>query len=453
MSKQQARDVSLDVLVRIERHKSYSNIELNHALARTALSRVDRGLVTELVYGTIQRRNTLDWILKPFVRTGLDRLDVWVRELLRMSVYQIQYLDKIPPRAAVHEAVEIAKRRGRRGVAGFVNAVLRNVLRQKDRLHTSGERDLVSRLALLHSHPEWLVKRWLRVWDPDVVAKVCEANNAAPKHTIRVNTLKTDRETLRKQLEAEEPAARIRLSPITSQGLITGGQGNLANRSAYRRGMYSIQDESSMLVGEVVQPAPGATVLDMCAAPGGKAAHLAELMENRGSVAAYDVHRHKVKLLDAEARRLGLHIIKAEHGDARELPCRAPALYDYVLLDAPCSGLGVIRRKPEIKWRQTERDITQLAELQRELLDAASQMVKPGGVLVYSTCTLEPKENELQIASFLKRHPQFKPDKAIGQQLPDHVITKAALAPGMLRILPHYFNSDGFFIARLTRRA
>lgn len=451
MNNRNARDVSLEVLIRVEREKSYSNIELNNVLRRAALSPVDRHLATELVYGTLQRRNTLDWILTPFVSKGLNKLDVWVRELMRMSVYQLKYLHKVPNRAVVHEAVEIAKRRGHRGVSSFVNAVLRNVLRTPERLQTVDEADPVKRLALEHSHPEWLVKRWLKVWDIRTVAAICEANNEPPAHTIRVNTLKTSRDELKEQLESDRPNVKVRFSNVTAQGMIVEGFGNIANSSWYRDGLCSIQDESSMLVGEVLNPSPGSTVVDMCAAPGGKAAHLAELMGDSGSVESYDIHAHKVKLIAKQAKRLGIHNLTARQADARQLPRHVSTRYDYVLLDAPCSGFGVIRRKPEIKWRKSLKDIGGLVELQRQLLDAAAQLVKPGGVFVYSTCTLEQQENERQIAWFLDRYPAFKPDKMLADPLPERVIQNARLGTGMLRIFPQHFNSDGFFIARLKR--
>lgn len=452
MNKRNARDVALEILIRVERKQSYSNIELNHVLRHVELSRVDVGLVTELVYGTLQRQGTLDWFLEPFVRKGLDKLDTWVRELLRMSVYQIKYLQKVPQGAAVHETVEIAKQRGHRGISAFVNAVLRNMLRRADERHIADVSNPVKRLALQSSHPEWLVKRWLQEWDERTVSEICEANNRPPLHTIRVNPLKMSREQLNEQLEAEKPDAAIYLSDVAGQGLIVEGYGNMANSIWYREGVCSIQDESSMLVGEVLQPIPGSCALDMCAAPGGKATHLAELMNGEGAVDAYDIHEHKVTLITEQARRLGLHNLTAKQADARQLPNRISAKYDYVLLDAPCSGFGVIRRKPEIKWRKSQSDIGSLVELQQQLLNAAAQLVKPGGVLVYSTCTLEPRENEKQMDWFLKQHPAYTPDHTLDQSLPERVISAAQLAPGMLRILPQHFNSDGFFISRMIRR-
>lgn len=451
MNKHHARDVALEVLIRVERNQSYSHIELNRVLQDVELSQADVGLVTAIVYGTLQRQNTLDWILAPFLRKKLRKRDRWVRELLRMSVYQLTYLQKVPPAAAVHESVEIAKRRGHRGIASFVNAVLRNVLRHKDEPLLRGDKDPVKKLALEHSHPEWLVKRWLAEWDKDKVVGFLAANNAPPAHTIRINPLKTSRLKLKKMLETVNPKATVRLSDIAELGLIVEGFGNIGDSEWFHKGECSIQDESSMLVGQVLRPSPGASVLDMCAAPGGKATHLAELMHGDGLVEAYDIHSHRVKLIAQQAQRLGLPRLVAKRADARQLPQLVSQLYDYVLLDAPCSGFGVIRRKPEIKWRQSMETIKNLVTLQRQLLDAAAKLVKPGGVLVYSTCTLEPRENEQQIAMFLDRYPAFFLDENMDQHLPKPVIQKAMFEPGMLRIFPQDFNSDGFFIARLLR--
>lgn len=450
MNGRNARDVSLEVLTRVERKTSYSNLELHQVLCRSQLSPVDRNLVTELVYGTIQRRNTLDWILAPFVPR---KLELWVRQLLRMSVYQLKYLDKVPARAAVHEAVEIAKRRGHRGVASVVNAVLRNVLRHPDRLGTISETDPVKKLSLEYSHPEWLVKRWLDIWDVHTVRAMCDTNNRAPSHTVRVNRLKLSREELATRLEAENPWVKVRESDISAYGLIVEKFGNVADSVLYREGTCTVQDESSMLVGEILKPAPGSTVLDMCAAPGGKATHLAELMDDEGTVDAFDLYRHKVKLIDEQAKRLGVRSVRARQADARQLPRLLSKKYDYVLLDAPCSGLGVIRRKPEIKWRRSLEDVGGLVALQQQLLDAAAQLVQPGGVFVYSTCTLEPKENEQQVEWFLRRYPAFQPDESFIRTLPVDVREKAWLGSGMVRILPQYFRSDGFFIARFIHMA
>ena len=242
MNRRYVRDVALEVLERVERKQSYSNIELNGVLRQTELSRKDVSLVTELVYGTLQRRNTLDWFLEPFIRKGLDRLDIWVRELLRMSVYQIKYLQKIPPGAAVNEAVEIAKRRGRRGVSNFVNAVLRNVLRHEEDRCISDVRHTATRISLKYSHPKWLVERWLQQWDENVVCHICEKNNRPPLSAIRVNKLKMSRTQLKQQLVKDQQGAAVRFSEVSPLGLVVTKYGNMADTTLYREGVFSSQD-------------------------------------------------------------------------------------------------------------------------------------------------------------------------------------------------------------------
>jgi len=445
-----AREAALEVLARVEHEGAYSNLDLGRTLRKAALGRQDAALATELVYGTIQRRNTLDYWLESFVAGGLDRLEPWVGSLLRMSLYQIVWLERIPDHAAVHEAVAIARKRGHGGIAGLVNAVLRNCLRFRDQLAIPDTGDPVRRIALAHSHPEWLVDRWIRQFGEAEAEAICAANNAPPRAGIRANLLRLTREELverlrRKGLEAEP-------SPLSAAGVAVSGGGNLADLPEFREGLFSIQDESSMVVADAVDPAPGMKVLDCCAAPGGKSAHLAEKMKDKGEVWANDVHPHKERLIRSQASRLGLASIRTLVSDAAELGLRfPPASFDRILLDAPCSGFGVIRRKPEIKWNRRPGDPESLAETQLKLLDAVSGLVRPAGIVVYSTCTLDYTENEEVVRKFLEAHPEFETDGNFGC-VAEEVRAKAAIAPGMLRILPHMFRTDGFFIARLRRK-
>jgi 16S rRNA (cytosine967-C5)-methyltransferase len=446
-----AREVALDVLIRVERDQSYSNLLLDKALHDQALKRSDAALATELVYGTIQRLNTIDYFLEKFVHNGIRHLQPWVRCLLRLSFYQLLYLDRIPAHAAVHEAVNIAKKRGRGGgTAGLVNAVLRNALRHPERLEVPAEGPPVRRIALKHSHPEWLVARWMRQYGEETAEAICAANNLPPRGSVRANAMRTSREQLVERLRADGLDASP--SPLAPSGIIVQRGGNLARTRWYREGELSIQDESSMLVAEIVAPLPGMRVLDCCAAPGGKATHMAEMMRDAGEICAVDLHAHKVKLIEEQARRLNLSCIRAIACDARQLPDRfAPQSFDRILLDAPCSGFGVIRRKPELKWRKSEADITALSALQQDLLRRVGKLLKPGGALVYSTCTIEREENESVVEAFVREHPEFVIDRTDFPQLPDPV--RASLAQrGMVQILPSDYGSDGFFIARLRRR-
>ncbi|MBD2846158.1 16S rRNA (cytosine(967)-C(5))-methyltransferase RsmB [Paenibacillus sp. IB182496] len=450
-----ARELALDTLLRVEREGAYSNLELGRALQQAGLSRPDAALATELVYGTLQRQATLDYWLGRFVAKGLDRLEPWVRLLLRLSLYQLVYLDRVPDFAVVNEAVALARRRGHAGIAGMVNGVLRSALRRRGELVAPKGGAPAQRLAIAHSYPEWLVRRWIDTYGAEEAEAICAAGNRPPPSSIRVNLRRGTVEAVQRGLrESGIEAAPAGASPA---GLIARGAGNLADRDGYREGRWSIQDIGSMLVAEAAEPQPDMEVLDCCAAPGGKSTHLAELMDDRGTVWANDLHPHKQRLIEQQAQRLGLTSVRAVCGDAAALGERfAPGSLDLVLLDAPCSGLGVIHRKPEVKWTKSPADVAELAKLQERLLDAAAPLVRVGGRLVYSTCTIAPEENERQVEAFLARHPDY----ALDPQWPEPLLAalrRAQALPerfaGMLQLLPQTFGSDGFFIARLTRKS
>ncbi|MNB81636.1 Ribosomal RNA small subunit methyltransferase B [compost metagenome] len=444
-----ARVVALDVLVRVEQEGAYSNLLLNSSLQKSGLSREDTGLATELVYGTLSRLITLDYVLDDFVSKGIAKLTPWVRSLLRLSLYQIMYLDRIPPHAAVNEAVNIAKKRGHQGISGMVNGVLRSVLRAGELPVLKKGLNEAQRISILYSHPLWMVERWEAEYGIAAAEAMCSANNEPPAVSVRVNTTMISRDKLLVQmLEAGLNASPSSLSPY---GIVVKGAGNLALSSWYKDGYLSVQDESSMLVAEAVAPEPGMRVLDCCAAPGGKSAHMGELMKDDGYIYANDLHAHKARLISEQAVRLGLDCITTGHADALELADELTAeSFDRVLLDAPCSGLGVIRRKPDLKWRKQPEDVDSIAGLQSELLQSVSALVKPGGVLVYSTCTTEQAENSAIVAAFLERNPDFVP---VSFSSPVWERTKdTALAAGEgIQLLPQHYGSDGFYIARLQR--
>lgn len=445
-----AREAAMDVLTRVEQDQAYSNLLLNQTLEKLKLERQEAALATELVYGTIQRLNTIDYFLGRFASKGLERLQPWVRSLLRLSFYQIRYLDRIPPHAAVNEAVELAKRRGHAGIAGLVNGILRNVLREKARLTLPEGLPPAQRLALEESHPEWLVQRWLARYGEEAARAMCRTNNEPPKVSLRVNPLKGGRDALAGRLE--EAGVETQPSLLAPDGLVAVSGGRLGGHPLFAAGEFSIQDESSMLVARVVAPEAGMRVLDCCAAPGGKTAHMAELMGGKGEVVAADLHEHKEALIRDQANRLGLRNIRTVVSDARKLDEKFPAAsFDRILLDAPCSGLGVIGRKPDLKWTKTEGDIAEIAALQRSILQAVHKLLKPGGLLVYSTCTTEPEENAEQVQRFLAEGPGFALEPFPEGLLPAGKTAEAGAA-GMLQLLPQDYGSDGFFIARLRRQ-
>lgn len=436
------RDAALSILIEINDNQAYSNLLLHRTIEKYGIEAKDRGLLTELTYGTLQHRMTLDYYLEPFVRGKLDK---WVRELLRMSLYQIVYLTKIPPHAVVHEAVEIAKRRGHKRIAPTVNGILRSVLRKGVRSLDTLEEG-VAKIAIETSHPEWLIARWIELYgEEDATAMAHENNNPAPI-SMRVNTVKMTRDEAIAALESE--GFEVSPGDIVGESLISNS-GNPANTEAYKQGLVTIQDESSMLPVNALDLVPGMRVLDMCAAPGGKTTHIAEKMNNEGEVFAHDVHSHKIKLIETNAERLGLTSITAKSGDSRKLvDVYGEASFDRILLDAPCTGFGVIRRKPEIKYVKNESDLEGLLTIQSELLATAEKLIKPNGIIVYSTCTVEYEENRGMVEKFLKKHermeliplPNLKDNK------------KLAIEEDTLQVLPQHFGGDGFFVAALRKK-
>ncbi|WP_230199167.1 16S rRNA (cytosine(967)-C(5))-methyltransferase RsmB [Risungbinella massiliensis] len=445
-----ARDWALQILLDLEEKDSYSNLELNRQLQESGLDSRDRGLVTELVYGVIGRKNTLDYLVQRLTKNP-NQLAPWVKWLLQIGMYQLLYLDRIPERAAVHETVQIAKERGHKGISGLVNGVLRSFLRQRTALIPAEPKTTVEK-AIAYAHPEWMVDRLEEVYGEETARKMMDAQNQSARLSLRINHLRWDRPEWMEEWE-ETTGTKAIASDISPTGVIVEGVGNPANLQSFADGEFSIQDESSMLVGYALSPDPGSRVLDMCAAPGGKTTHLAELMENQGEIIANDIHPHKQGLIRQQADRLGIEIIRTRVGDARNLRQGFPAeSFDAILLDAPCSGLGVIHRKPDIKWRKDSQDVEALVGLQRELLDTAASLLKPGGVLVYSTCTWEPKENSEQISDWLSAHSEMEADESIWDKLPVIVREKALIGDSWVQILPHHFHSDGFFISRLRKK-
>jgi 16S rRNA (cytosine967-C5)-methyltransferase len=441
-----AREVALEVLTAVETQEAYSNLALQNALRKNRLLPQDTALCTEIVYGTIQRLNTIDACIRPRSKQPLERLEPWVRNLLRLTVYQLIWLDRVPAFAAIHEAVEIAKGRNPR-VAGFLNAVLRAVQRQSELPLPSPEDDPVRHLALATSHPEWLVRRWIRHYGYAETKAMCEANNERPFLSLRANIRRITPEKLLDILDHEGYTARA--SSVSPDGVVLEKGGDVARMRAFREGLCTVQDESSMLVAPFLAPQAGMRILDACAAPGGKTTHLAERMDDQGEILAADIHPHKVELIRAAAERLGLRSIHTIAGDIREQIGRL-GKFDAILLDAPCSGFGVIRRKPDLKWRKKTDDILAIRNTQRELLRSVADALVAGGVLVYSTCTVGPEENQDVVREFIQEREDFQID-APEPYLPAPVRERARITDGMVQILPQDFGSDGFFMVRLRK--
>jgi 16S rRNA (cytosine967-C5)-methyltransferase len=451
MKQPTAREIAMDILTKVEQQQAYSNLLLNQTLQKYKLERLEANLTTEIVYGTIQRRNTIDYFLNRFAAKGIDKLQPWVRNLLRLSFYQLYYLERIPIHAIVNEAVNIAKRKGHKGISGMVNGILRNVERNKEQLTIPQDLPVATRISLTHSHPEWMVARWIKQFGEETTEAICRANNDASHVSVRVNAMRHNRDTFMELLRDKE--FDVKPSPVSRQGLIVESGGNMAHTPWFTGGDLSIQDESSMLVAEAVDPKPGMKVLDCCAAPGGKTAHMAELMNNQGNVWANDIHPHKQKLIDEQAHRLGLDCIQTIVSDAKHLSDKfSGQTFDRILVDAPCSGLGVIRRKPDLKWSKAKEEIKQIPAVQLDILTTASRLLHSDGTLVYSTCTLEDEENQHVIEKFLANNPDFELDDSIHRNQPKEWLELFDLPAGMIRILPHFFGSDGFFIAKMKKK-
>ncbi|HHY21480.1 MAG TPA: 16S rRNA (cytosine(967)-C(5))-methyltransferase RsmB [Bacilli bacterium] len=450
MKNDNVRQVALDVLLKVDKEQAYSNLQLNQAIQKSQLDGRDIGLLTELVYGTIQHQLTLDFYLRPFVKKGLNKIERWVLILLRMSLYQIVYLDKIPERAAIYEAVQIAKKRGHQGIASMVNGVLRSIQRQ-GLPQVEDIQDDAERLSVKYSHPEWLVKRWIAQYGVAETEAMCKENVTAPHVTIRVNRTQATKSEVIESLEAE--GVTVHEGHLAPDALVVT-KGNVLYTQAFLQGKVTIQDESSMLVALVANPQPTDTVLDSCAAPGGKTTHLAEQMNGEGQIIALDLHEHKIKLISQLASRLKLKNIEGRQLDARKTIAEfEPESFDVILVDAPCSGFGVIRKKPDLKWSKQESDIEAIAKIQFDILSSVAPLVKKGGTLVYSTCTVDKTENEGTIERFLASYPQFELDERLSERLPEQILEKGRLKSGMLTILPHDFGTDGFFITAMKKQA
>ncbi|MFC0271244.1 16S rRNA (cytosine(967)-C(5))-methyltransferase RsmB [Metabacillus herbersteinensis] len=440
------RDVALETLLLVEKNQAYSNLLLNSMIKKHSVKEKDIPLLTELVYGTLQRKETLDYFLTPFIKKA-NKLEAWVRVLLRLSIYQMVYLDRVPERAVFFEAVEIAKKRGHKGIASLVNGILRSV--QREGIPTFEQiTDPVERLSIETSHPKWLVSKWVQQFGFEDTKKMCETNLTAPAQSARVNAMKSSVHNLIEELS--QSGVQVEIGDL-AEDAIKAGKGNLVQTKAFTEGFLSIQDESSMLVARALGVNVGDTVLDACAAPGGKTTHIAERLNGTGVVQSLDLHEHKINLILSQANRLQLQNVKAEALDSRLAGERFESeSFDKVLVDAPCSGFGVIRRKPDIKYSKSQADVLKLATLQLSILESVSPLLKKGGILVYSTCTIDQEENSDVIDKFLEKHSEFELDESVIERLPE--LVKPYVKRAQLQLLPHYFGTDGFYIACLRKK-
>ncbi len=460
---QDPRHLALTALRTIYRG-AFADVALEKVLSQADIIPRDRRLVTELVYGISRRQRTLDALVQQLTTKRGQRQPLDLRILLHLGLYQLRYLDHVPASAAVNTTVNVAKRVGLGGLAGLVNGILRQYIRLAEPLdvqHSQDGKDSepqlnsrdplvlpadpVNRLGVLHSYPDWIVELWLKQLGQDQTEQLCAWMNHPPHLDLRVNSLRTDVATVAAAMQS----AGIAVSPIPHLPWslrLDSPAGAVQQWPGYAEGWWMVQDASAQLVSYLVDPQPGDRVVDACAAPGGKTMHLAELMGDRGTVEACDLTSSRLHKLHQNAKRLGLSSIQACLGDSRMMP-QFVGQCDRVLLDAPCSGLGTLHRHADARWRQTPASVQELAQLQRQLLESAITWVKPQGILVYSTCTLHPAENEELIQAFLEQHPDWR----IEPPVPLSPAAAFATAPGWIKVWPQLHDMDGFFMVRLRR--
>ncbi|OGP87450.1 MAG: 16S rRNA (cytosine(967)-C(5))-methyltransferase [Deltaproteobacteria bacterium RBG_16_48_10] len=413
------------------------------------LTPLDRAFLTELTYGVLRWRGRLDWAIQQFSKTPLEKIEAEIVNILRLGLYQILFLSRTPVSAAVNESAELAKKTRGKGGAGFVNAILRSVLRaEKEIPYPDFKQDPALHIAIVHSHPLWLVQRWIEEIGAEKTIHTCTINNQISPLTLRINSLTTSRENLIQKLKEKGLAPFP--TEFSSDGIRLENPPPTSELPFLKEGLYIIQDEASQLVTSVLDPKPGEKILDACAAPGGKTTHIAQRMENRGEIFATDLHQEKLNRIEDASHRLGIRIVKTIRGDAAQpLPFPIEVEFDRVLADVPCSGFGTLQKNPDLKWKRREEDICRLSELQSSIVKNLSGYVKKGGILVYSTCTVFREENEGVVEKFLTEHTEFQLDR-IGPILPEKC--SSFIESGYFKTFPLREKMDGFFVARMVRR-
>jgi 16S rRNA (cytosine967-C5)-methyltransferase len=434
-----ARACSYAVLRRVFEEGAFADRALHGEAQRLHLSPRDRALAMRLAYGAVQRRATLDHVIERLAGRPVARLEPAVLAALRLGVLQLVFLDRVPAHAAVGESVELAKR-GSRGGAGLVNAVLRRAAREAPAIVAALPDATPAEAALKHSHPAWIADLWFDALGPDAARALMAAGNEPAEAAVRANTLRIAASELQERLPvAAHSADRL------PEGLVLEAPFDAFSSPLWEQGLFMPQSRAAMAVARALAPEPGERVLDLCAAPGGKATHLAALMDDEGRVVAVEQHAGRADALRRTAARMGAAAVEVRTADAA-VPQEAEA-YDRVLVDPPCSDLGTLAARPDVRWRKDAGAPTGLAAIQAAILDAAAAALRPGGVLVYSTCTISPAENERTIAAFLERRSDF----AAGGLPSDLPVWDHPSVPGFIQTLPHRDGTDGFFIARLRR--
>ncbi len=433
---------------------AYADVALDRVLQKASLSDNDRRLMTELVYGSVRRQRTLDALIDQLATKKSHKQPPDLRIILHLGLYQLRYQAKIPTSAAVNTTVGLAKDNGFKGLSGFVNGLLRQYARLAEQENEQDPSQIdplklpeepLKRLGILHSFPDWIVEVWSQQFGISETEQLCKWMNQTPTIDIRINPLKTSLE----EVEASLKSVGLLSQPLVDipQALrLIGSTGSIQKLPGFKEGWWTVQDASAQLVSHLLDPQPGETIIDACAAPGGKTTHIAELMSDSGKIWACDRTASRLRKLQENVRRLGLKSVETITVDSRNLT-QLQNSADRVLLDVPCSGLGTLHRHADARWRQTPDSVAELSQFQQELLSHVSTLVGDGGVLVYATCTLHPYENENTIEAFLARNPNWKIDYPCLERLG----TRYNISQGYLKVLPHQNNMDGFFMTRLRK--
>lgn len=448
-----AREVALKILYKIDVDNAYSNIVLDEMINqnKNKLNEKDIGLISEIVYGVTTWRLTLDTIIKKYSKIRLKKISPWILNILRMSIYQIVFLDKIPKSAAVNEGVNLSKRYGHKSSSGFVNAILRRVTKQDYEELFNIEKNVEERISKTYSIPEWIIQELKQEgMEINKIEDICKNSNIRPKVSIRVNTLKTTKEKLKNRLLEKQINVE---DGILEDFLILDKAKNIENMKEFKDGLFTVQDEAAGLTALILNPKKEEKILDACSSPGGKTTYIAQIVDNNAEIEAWDLHESRIKLVEQNANRLGIDIIKTKVNDATKYKEEYFEKFDKILLDVPCLGLGVLKRKPDIKWQRNQDDINTISKIQYEILNICSNYLKQGGELVYSTCSILNSENKEIIFKFLENNSNFKIKEI--EILQDKNKTNNYFKKYIVdnKFIQVYQNekTDGFFICKLKK--
>ena len=439
-----AREIALKILYKIDKEEAYSNIALDEIIKenKKKLDERDVGFISEIVYGVTSWRLTIDEILKKYSKLKLKKISPWIFNILRMGIYQIVFLDKVPKAAAVNESVNLAKRYGHKGSSQFVNAILRKV-EKKDYTTFFDIKNPMERISKTTSMPVWIIEELLKSYDMNKVEEICKCSNIKPKLTILINQLKTNKQEIENLLKKRN---------ITFQEgkledfLILEKAKNIEELDIFNQGYFTVQDEGAGLIAKILDPKPNERILDACSSPGGKTTYMAELMQDKGEIIAWDLHLHRVALVEENAKRLGIHIIKTKCQDAMTYEENYKEKFDKILLDVPCLGMGVLKRKPDIKWKRSPKDIEKITEIQQKILDTCSKYLKSKGEMVYATCSIFKEENDEIIETFLKNNQNFEYSTMNMFKIENSIQKTNKIQ------LYQNAETDGFFICKLLKR-